>query len=104
MGPYTKIAGKETWSIQDGDAHVIATVETESLADAVLHFLLGKAEKPPAYPANKPLDGDDFTDGSQPYRCNNCDYRGEEAEFWPSDGDPAPVVCPECGRTDCFPV
>lgn len=35
-------------------------------------------------------------------RCSSCEYCGSEEAFTPSDGNPAPLVCPECGRTDCF--
>lgn len=34
-------------------------------------------------------------------RCANCEHGGYEESFWPSDGNPAPVVCPECGYTGC---
>jgi proteasome lid subunit RPN8/RPN11 len=34
--------------------------------------------------------------------CQDCDFVGHEEEFVPSDGNPAPHICPECGRTNCF--
>jgi hypothetical protein len=34
-------------------------------------------------------------------RCANCDHGTYEENFWPSDGNPAPHVCPECGHTGC---
>jgi hypothetical protein len=35
-------------------------------------------------------------------QCQNCNRCGDEEDFSPSDGNPAPVVCPECGQTNCF--
>ena len=42
-------------------------------------------------------------DGGSFY-CSACDYCGDEEDFVPSDGNPASLVCPSCGRTDCFPL
>lgn len=41
---------------------------------------------------------------SDPWHCQNCGHKDQEVEFLPSDGDPAPYVCPECGSTECFIV
>ena len=43
-------------------------------------------------------------DGTDEWRCQNCEHHDEEIEFIPSDGNPAPHICPECGSTDVFPV
>lgn len=37
------------------------------------------------------------------YRCQACGHIDDEDEFIPSDGNPAPHVCPGCGLTDVFP-
>ncbi len=34
--------------------------------------------------------------------CQNCDWIDSEEEFTPSDGNLAPLICPECGSTNCF--
>lgn len=36
------------------------------------------------------------------YRCQNCGHKAPEDDFWPSDGNPAPHICPGCGSTECF--
>ncbi len=46
-----------------------------------------------------PNDGDQI-----PFYCQDCNYHGPQEDFWPSNGNAAPVVCPECGRTNCFSV
>ena len=38
------------------------------------------------------------------YRCADCGHMDDEDEFVPSDGNPAPHVCPKCGLTNCFAV
>lgn len=42
----------------------------------------------------------DVTDGT--WYCQDCWAEGEYEEFLPTDGNPAPVVCFKCGRTDIF--
>lgn len=44
----------------------------------------------------------DEDDLSTPYHCQDCGHKAPEEEFVPSDGNPAPHVCPECGKTNCF--
>lgn len=48
MSPYTKTANRWTgnWDIEDGDGEVIATVQTETMADGMMAFLLGMYPKP----------------------------------------------------------
>lgn len=41
-------------------------------------------------------------DLSTPFHCADCGHKDTEEEFVPSDGNPAPHVCPECGKTNCF--
>ncbi len=36
------------------------------------------------------------------FRCQNCAHEGDEVDFMPSDGNPAPYICPKCGSTECF--
>lgn len=36
------------------------------------------------------------------YRCQNCNLVTDHDDFVPSDGNPAPVVCPMCSSTECF--
>ena len=35
-------------------------------------------------------------------RCQNCRHVGDEVDFTPTDGAPAPFVCPECGSLEVF--
>jgi hypothetical protein len=35
-------------------------------------------------------------------KCQDCGQEGREDEFLPTDGNPAPLVCPKCGRTNVF--
>ena len=37
-----------------------------------------------------------------PYYCESCGFQSRQEDFWPSNGNPAPLVCPRCGRTNCF--
>ncbi len=41
-------------------------------------------------------------DGDTPYYCQSCDHKGTLDDFTPTDGNAAPLVCPECGLTNCF--
>lgn len=45
---------------------------------------------------------DDDAEQTTPFYCQDCDYHGVLSDFRPGDGNPAPIVCPECGRTNCF--
>jgi Zn finger protein HypA/HybF involved in hydrogenase expression len=36
------------------------------------------------------------------FYCQNCGHVGLEEDFVPSDGNPAPFICPGCGSTDVF--
>lgn len=39
-----------------------------------------------------------------PFYCQNCGHEDTESAFIPSDGNPAPHVCPQCGSSsECFP-
>ncbi len=45
---------------------------------------------------------DDDPHGEKPWHCQNCDYHGAEADFWPTDGTPAEHICPKCSSLDTF--
>jgi len=36
--------------------------------------------------------------------CANCRIQASEVVFMPSNGNPAPWICPVCGRTEVFTV
>lgn len=42
------------------------------------------------------------TDDDHLWYCQNCGKEELEDEFFPTDGNPAEHVCPDCGRTDVF--
>lgn len=37
-----------------------------------------------------------------PFLCQNCGETGDEDDFTPTDGSPAPHACPRCGGVDVF--
>lgn len=37
------------------------------------------------------------------FYCQVCDEEGTEDDFTPTDGNPAPHICPKCGSTNVFP-
>lgn len=104
MGPYTKKQSSSVfndgWNIYDGQGELIAALDTDTMANGMLACLVGHFGPPPDYPSDTPLGDDDA--GLTPMYCQDCGHSGEENEFWPSDGNPAPHVCPNCGRTNIF--
>lgn len=100
--PYTKKQDGDDWTIEDGDGHVIATTETETLANFVMAALLGLAPEPPDYPSDEPQGKTDELGETSCY-CQNCGYEGEENEVW-SDVSGVKFVCPQCGLSaEVFP-
>lgn len=80
MGPYTKTASKDVfddgWEISEGGGHVIAHVETESLADVLMHHLSGDSRT--EFEAGKP-------------------YGEAEIAYHYLDGENNPLLkCPHC--------
>lgn len=84
MGPYekTQLPSGE-WEVRDANGELMAHLGTSEGADEVIALL-------------------NEEDGLVPFYCTSCGHRDNEVEFWPSDCNPAPHVCPKCGRTNCF--
>lgn len=63
MPPYTKTqtakAIDDGWEIRDGDGYVIAILDTETLTDALLQYLL-RDYAPPNYQPGVPLGTAEF--------------------------------------------
>lgn len=65
MAPYTKSNDSDAiddgWTITDKFDGIIAHLDTETLANVMLAYLLGD-EKPKDYPSNEPLGEDEDED------------------------------------------
>lgn len=66
MAPYLKMRDSDAiddgWTITDGDGNVIAHLDTETMADGMMAFLLGATPRPaPDYEENVwyPTDSED---------------------------------------------
>ncbi len=78
----------------------VASVCRWCLAHGRRHPNDPEVEGPPA--VVKEVTGTIVCDGIV-YYCQACEYESDEDDFVPSDGNPAPHICPECGSTNCFP-
>lgn len=98
-GPWTKYDEDDEWIIKDDVGEIIAVVETELLANVLLAWLTGVYGDPPDFPVDTPISE---SSGEDVFYCRDCNHEATEEEFWPSDGNPAPHVCPKCGRTNIY--
>ena len=96
-GPYTKKEYKDAWKIEDGDGQVIATTETETLADYVMAALLGYYKHPPDYEVGKAYAVAEPDDDN--WYCQSCGHRGTGDDFLSSEVDDL-YRCPKCGNAE----
>jgi hypothetical protein len=91
--PWTKTF-ENTWKIKDGTNKVIAILDTEELADAIIGVLTGLYGGIPNYPADKPIYCWNEGNCIMSKQCNGCNGvidKGENICCCSID------TCPHCG-------
>ncbi len=104
--PFVTVAGRDQPRVlvHTGEGQVTFRVEFDRNPEAWADLTMTRAQLQALLETLGPEPEFTVDTGETPFHCQDCGHKAEEVEFWPSDGNPADVVCPKCGRTNCFPT